>query len=984
MLKPVLSLFIGLFCCSVLFGQSIDYDKIGPNLWDSYTENPDQVFSFYAIMEDQYDIHRLHEEIRTSDWSLDDRAKKVNTALRTFAANDQYAIIESLERGEIKGLNYFKPHWLINVIYLEGSWTLVESIATRDDVSLIQQSGTLVADETETLGSAPVEVMNTESTLFKINAHKMWELGYTGYGVTCLTADTGVDPYHQSIIGQQRANLPDQFGHAFYHDQDGEYSFDCGTHGTHVTGTILGLDRLEDDTIGVAFNGQWMGAAVLCGIGTADNVDAFEWAMDPDGNPNTTEDMPAFINNSWYDPSVDDACENIYVNMLTAVEAAGIGIVFSAGNEGSGSSTITNPKNLNMGLVNTFAVGALNNSGSDITNFSSRGPSQCFSNDSSLLIKPEVSAPGQSVRSCVPGGVYDFKSGTSMAAPHVAGALMLLKEAFPALSGEDLKLALYYTAVDMGAAGEDNVFGMGIIDVFAAYEYLLDQGNVPADPSVQTDLFVFGLKSEQELCQSNIPCSFGVENGGSQAVTGMQFTVTIGEDQFTIILDTLTLEPGERHFIDLDSVSNKLGEQYLSVEVKQLDASVDGRPLNDRIITKVNNKPLFPSEFTVQNEELCVGGMASISGTLGNDWDGYFEWYSDANLINQIGEGTTLNLLIEEEETQLFAKSVVKETVGPKAQQAYINYPDQAGKGIMIKVNEDVFFKSFLVNVETPGSVFFRIYEGNDIEKTIVNTLSTGVQEIFVGLDLRGGREYEIQLFNGLAKLLSHDYDMPYSEEGNIVDILYSIDAGGFELEKYFFVYDMEFEFDVDCSVKEINLSANGSSSIADLSFELEQDQFNTIVELATINPVLNITGSYSELLWDFGDGTTSAEQAPSHTYSSAGVYVVSLHVWDENGCESVFSKSVQVESYLTDVKDVSDASLIIYPNPFNQEVYISKGDTNIKLMNVFDASGKLVVSEKDIQENIYRLKLDSEPAGLFFIQIWNGESWISKKLIKQ
>ena len=53
----------------------------------------------------------------------------------------------------------------------------------------------------------------------------------------------------------------------------------------------------------------------------------------------------------------------------------------------------------------------------------------------------------------------------------------------------------------------------------------------------------------------------------------MQLTVTIGEDQFAIILDTLTLEPGERHFIDLDSVSNKLGEQYLSVEVKQLDGA---------------------------------------------------------------------------------------------------------------------------------------------------------------------------------------------------------------------------------------------------------------------------------------------------------------------------------------------------------------------------------------------------------------------------
>ena len=66
-------------------------------------------------------------------------------------------------------------------------------------------------------------------------------------------------------------------------------------------------------------------------VGTADNVDAFEWAMDPDNDPNTADDMPAFINNSWHDPSIDNACVNIYVDMLTAVEAAGIGVVFSAG-----------------------------------------------------------------------------------------------------------------------------------------------------------------------------------------------------------------------------------------------------------------------------------------------------------------------------------------------------------------------------------------------------------------------------------------------------------------------------------------------------------------------------------------------------------------------------------------------------------------------------------------------------------------------------
>ena len=68
-----------------------------------------------------------------------------------------------------------------------------------------------------------------------------------------------------------------------------------------------------------------------------------------------------------------------------------------------------------------------------------------------------------------------------MAAPHVSGAILLLKEAFPYLSGEDLLWALYLSAVDLGPPGEDNTYGMGIIDVHAAFLHL-SQNHNPVDP----------------------------------------------------------------------------------------------------------------------------------------------------------------------------------------------------------------------------------------------------------------------------------------------------------------------------------------------------------------------------------------------------------------------------------------------------------------------------------------------------------------------
>ncbi|NIV72239.1 MAG: S8 family serine peptidase, partial [Calditrichae bacterium] len=131
-------------------------------------------------------------------------------------------------------------------------------------------------------------------------------------------------------------------------------------------------------------------------------------------------------------------------------------------------------------MVNIWATGAVNghNPSFPIASFSSRGPSTC-GGTGSLLIKPEACAPGVSVRSSQFNNQYGTLSGTSMACPHVVGAIALLKQAFPQFTGHQLKLALYNSAQDLGASGEDNTYGMGIIDVYAAFQSL----GVPNPPT---------------------------------------------------------------------------------------------------------------------------------------------------------------------------------------------------------------------------------------------------------------------------------------------------------------------------------------------------------------------------------------------------------------------------------------------------------------------------------------------------------------------
>jgi subtilisin family serine protease len=142
---------------------------------------------------------------------------------------------------------------------------------------------------------------------------------------------------------------------------------------------------------------------------------------------------PHVINNSWY-CSTDEGCNPanfiLMEEVVNNLKAAGIVVVVSAGNSGwEGCGSVTGPPAFFEG---SFSVGATD-SNDNIAGFSSRGPVVI---DSSLRLKPNVSAPGVGVRSVVKGGGFAFFNGTSMAGPHVAGLVGLILSANPALAGK--------------------------------------------------------------------------------------------------------------------------------------------------------------------------------------------------------------------------------------------------------------------------------------------------------------------------------------------------------------------------------------------------------------------------------------------------------------------------------------------------------------------------------------------------------------------
>ena len=474
-MNKLLLLALVLFGNSFLFSQDLNYALIDDSLIEKIEEKNEDQFGIYIILEDRTDLDALESEMQKDKLDNHARTKKIITTLQNKSKTTQRSLLNNLAKMPGVDKGSIQSYWICNSIFLTCDLQTIAELSHDDRLEWIGLNAELqltesIDEETEATLAASL-AMNTEIGLGAINAPAMWELGYTGYGQIALVADTGIDPTHPAYSSRYRGNTT-RDEEAWFQGEffDNESPFACGDHGSHVLGTVLGLDRINEDTIGVAYNAQWMGSPNLCfGTGTASNLATFQWAVNPDGDVDTSEDIADVINNSWWDPGVRNSeCNSLYVDLLDALEMIGVAVIFSAGNAGPEPESITPPKNISLSEVNVFCVANIRGDSFTPAESSSRGPSVC-GGEGSLLIKPEVSAPGVSVRSAVFEQEYGLKSGTSMAAPHVSGSILLLKEAFPYLRGEDLKWALYLSCRDLGDEGEDNTYGMGIIDVRAAY-----------------------------------------------------------------------------------------------------------------------------------------------------------------------------------------------------------------------------------------------------------------------------------------------------------------------------------------------------------------------------------------------------------------------------------------------------------------------------------------------------------------------------------
>ena len=416
-----------------------------------------------------------------------DKGRFVYNALVEKAGGSRRPIVRWLQQ---RGLEHRTYH-IVNAIWIKADRETALMLAGRSDVARIEGNPSVRGVPERSLPEPALHnrVTGIEGSLSYVHAPQVWALGHTGQGIVVGGQDTGYQWDHPALRTQYRGWNGSTADHNYnWHDaihsnthgantcgDDAAAPCDDHGHGTHTMGTVAGDDGGANQ-IGMAPGARWIGCRSMDnGWGTPQSyLECFEFFLAPyplggdpltQGNPDLAPDV---TNNSWSCTS-SEGCSDVTVlhAAVQALFAAGIMTVASAGNSGYGAcSTINSPPAI---YAESCTVGSLITGTDDLAYFSSLGP---VTVDGSGRRKPDIAAPGTGIRSSIPGGLYDMKSGTSMAAPHVTGAVALLWSAVPALKNNPAATierlnasAVHLASTDCGSSGwPNNTFGYGRLD----------------------------------------------------------------------------------------------------------------------------------------------------------------------------------------------------------------------------------------------------------------------------------------------------------------------------------------------------------------------------------------------------------------------------------------------------------------------------------------------------------------------------------------
>jgi subtilisin family serine protease len=428
---------------------------------------------YQILFKEQVDFDNIRHPFTNqalSSLSFEEKGQVVYHALKTTADLTQRYIRELLDK---RGCKY-KSFWIYNTIFLhDPDEELLEILRKRDEVKYVKKLSDF---------KVPLEKgykyhgtsLGPQWNVQMVKAPEVWKMGYNGTGIVVGVLDSGVNVYHNDLKEKYRGYSNGKFDHNYnWYDAATpplckESPCDTDGHGSHVTGTILGSNEVEQ--IGVAPGAKFIACrAFVMGSGSPFSITScLQWFLAPtnlDGKYPNYAKRPHILSNSW-GATVDIGD---HAHAIASLKNSGVISVFAAGNSGPQCGTILYPGRKEF----VFTVGALAYKNMTLANFSSRGPASGF-----LNYKPNVVAPGEKILSCdKDGNNYVVMSGTSMSAPAVSGAVALLWSAKPNLIGKVEKTMrllektadpIHSRECESSSSHPNSLYGYGLINPLEA------------------------------------------------------------------------------------------------------------------------------------------------------------------------------------------------------------------------------------------------------------------------------------------------------------------------------------------------------------------------------------------------------------------------------------------------------------------------------------------------------------------------------------
>ena len=980
-----------LFLCFILalISSVITYAQniIEPELQSIIDQKPNEKISINIIFKSQLNRTELRER---SNQFIDKETKReaVIKELKNFSAETQSEVFSIIKSAESKSeASNIVCHWLSNSITCSTTKEVIEQLAQRDDILLIGYNcdrNVLLSEE----GSKASAAKEITENVVQVNAPEVWELGYTGKGVLVAILDTGINYEHPDLADHLWDGGAEYPNHGYNSYDNNTITIDTRGHGSHCAGIICG-DGHGNKHTGVAPDVTLMCIKALSDEGSANAnsiCSGMEFAVEHGAD---VLSMSLGIKNA------SEADKTMLRNTCVNTLEAGVIASVAAGNEGESQNGNPIPDNVRVpgscpapwihpdqqinagGTSCVVSVGAVDKK-DKIASISSRGP-VTWQNTSYAdypyepgigLIRPDICAPGKDITSLSHEGEgYTTMTGTSQAAPCVAGVISLMLSKNPELTPAEISMILETTAVKL-ADTKNNITGSGRVDALAAIN-AIDMGMIVFKELTFKDENNNGKINTGEEIKLDVK----FENTSNKSFKNIKAKLTCTNDLVNITNDIANIENiAENQIFNIKDAfnfiidNNVADQEKLYFDVEFFDG--ENRISSTRFSIIVTDNAVRFSSFVVTNDDngngvLEAGESADLGVVLNNSGN------EIAINLNGRLKSNSKSITINNDNAEFYS-------IAPNASAiAYYNVTlanDATGNidipfvlEIKDKYNRA---KSFNINYATSCDIIYTLRDDfgdgwmgakiiahyNDNSESDTYTIASGEIETFTKT-LKTGVEVSLEWKKGSMDSECR-YNINYASGAEIYN--------GKGTQK-----DTFFSWVNNCSTQEMTIKTG--DAIKDFNIIVEDyhvtlrwekpdtegvTHYEIYRETVLIDTTLNLF--YEDV--NLSDG--------SYTYNVRPVY--------EDCYGATSSKDI---AFYESVKENFIPNLTIYPNPANDKIFI-KTELEVEDVIVYDVYGRQLSTAKGQQSST--IDVSDLSKGVYFVNVKTSAGSVVKKIIKQ